>query len=483
MAYSVSVLLAELRMLLGSDNVIDHGQSLESFSKDYYWYSPVLKRQLADKRADVIARPSTIDELRATLSACAHAGIPVVPRGAGTGNYGQCVPLYGGVVLDLSRLERILEITADGVLRAEPGVRLGKIEIEARKAGWELRCMPSTWMKSTLGGFLCGGSGGIGSITWGGINAGDNVKAVTIMTCEAEPKLITLEETDAIKALHTYGTTGLMVEIQMRLAPKVNYDQLIFSAADWNTLLTWTDAAARNETWHKRVVSQFQWPTPSFFNPLLKYFRPGEHVSFVLVDHAQSEAVIAAAVADGIANVYRQPLPDPPKPPFLTDYTWNHTTLWAINRDPTITYLQAVLSANFREQMEELHRRFPGELLMHLEWTAGTPKLMQAGAPGMGSAPGAINVGCIPLVYFKSEDRLNEILRVCHEIGVGLANPHTFRLEDGGRHPNIANKRALKMAVDPHGLLNPGKMKSYPNNPFDAAESLSAAAALEAGSD
>ncbi len=473
-------LRTELRALLGAEHVIESGDSLETLSKDYYWYSPVLKRQLDDKRADLVARPGTIEELRQVIAACFQAGVPIVPRGAGTGNYGQCVPIYGGVVIDLARLDKIHSV-AGGVVHAEAGARLGTIETVARAAGWELRCLPSTWMKSSLGGFFCGGSGGIGSITWGGINANDNVKSVTIMTCEAEPKLIRLEERDSLKALHAYGTTGFMVEIEMRLAPKVDYDQLIFSAADWDTLLTWTDGAARNGEWSKRLVTQFQWPTPSFFKPLVKYFKPGEHVSFLLVAREQADAVIAAATAAGLACVYRQPLSDPPKPPFITDFTWNHTTLWAMKTDPSITYLQAGFATNFREQFAELHRRFPGEILLHLEWVAGSPKMMRGGANGAGELPSGITVGGIPLIYFKTEERLNEILRACAELGVGIANPHTYRLEEGGRHPNIADKRAFKSEVDPRGLLNPGKMKSYPHNPFDSVESAAAAAALAAG--
>lgn len=480
MAIIPDSLRSELRALVGADNVIESGDTLETLSKDYYWYSPVLKRQLDDKRADLVARPGSIAEAGKVIAACFSAGVPIVPRGAGTGNYGQCVPLYGGVVIDLARLDRIHSV-AGGVLRTEAGARMGTIETVARAAGWELRCLPSTWMKSSLGGFFCGGSGGIGSITWGGINAGDNVKSVTLLTCEAEPKLIRLEERDALRALHTYGTTGFMVEIEMRLAPKTDYDQLIFSAADWDTLLTWTDGAARNSAWTKRLVTQFQWPTPSFFKPLQKYFVTGEHVSFLLVDRAQTDLVIAAAKAAGLTNVYRQPLSDPPKPPFITDFTWNHTTLWAMKSDPSITYLQAGFAANFREQFAELHRRFPGEILLHLEWVAGNPKMMRASAGEAGATPSGIVIGSIPLVFFKSEERLNEIIRVCGEIGVGIANPHTFRLEEGGRHPNIADKRALKQTVDPRGLLNPGKMKSYPHNPFDAVESAVAATALAAG--
>jgi hypothetical protein len=80
--------------------------------------------------------------------------------------------------------------------------------------------------------------------------------------------------------------------------------------------------------------------------------------------------------------------------------------------------------------------------------------------------PDGVVTGSIPLIFFKSEERLDEILACCAEIGVFVANPHTYVLEEGGRHPNIADKRAFKAEVDPAALLNPGKMKTYPLNPF-----------------
>ena len=458
-------LLADLRARLGPENVITAGETLTTLSRDYFWYSPVLRRQLEDKRADVILRPGTVAEAAAAIAACRRAGIPVVPRGAGTGNYGQAVPLYGGAVLDLSRLDRILSL-ADGVVRAEPGARLGAIETAARAAGWELRCMPSTWMKSSLAGFIAGGSGGIGSITWGGTNAPGTVKSVTLLTCEESPRLLRREEEATLPALHTYGTTGVLVELELRLAPKLDYEQLIFSAPEWDRILDWTDAAARRAAWRKRLVTLFAWPIPSYFTPLRKSLRPGEHTAFLLVDRVQADEVAASAAAAGLAGVTRQPLPDPPRPPFITDYTWNHTTLWAIKRDPTITYLQAGFGPDFRGQFAELERRFPGEILLHLEWTAGNAKMLR-GRAAEGN-PDPVVVGGIPLVRFRSEERLNEILRACAELGVFIANPHTVYLEEGGRHPNLADKLALKAAVDPAGLLNPGKMKSYPVNPFRA---------------
>ncbi len=470
MATFPEALVHELAELVGAANVISGGETLETLSKDFYWYSPVLKRQLESKRADLAVRPSSQDELRAVLVACARARVPVVPRGGGTGNYGQCIPLYGGVVVDTSRLDKF-EITSDGVVRAEPGARLGAIEPAARAAGWEMRCLPSTWVKSSIAGFVCGGSGGIGSITWGGIASADNVKSVTLITCEETPRVIRLEERDSVRALHTYGTTGIMIEVEMRLAPKRDYEQLIFCGPDWDRVLTWTDLAARNSAWPKRLISLFEEHIAATFKPLAKHLRAGEHAAFLMVEKTFADTVVASAEAAGLTTAYRLPYPEPLKPPYISDYTWNHTTLWVMKTYPTYTYLQAGFAANFREQLALLRARFPGELYFHVMWNAANPKTSVEIDDGRLRTGENIGIGGIPIVAFKSEERLAEIIAYCAEIGVGIANPHVYVLEEGGRHPNIESKRALKADVDPHGLLNPGKMKTYPVNPFATAAS------------
>jgi FAD/FMN-containing dehydrogenase len=462
-------LRAELLAVVGPTRLIEGGETLEALSKDFYWYSPVLERLLGTKVAAAAVRVSNLEELKAVVSACARAKVPVIPRGAGTGNYGQCVPIHGGVVIDLTPFDKVLEISPEGWFRAEPGARLATIETEARKIGWELRNMPSTWVKSSLGGYFCGGSGGIGSVTWGGIAAPDNVKSVTLMSCEETPRMIKLEGQDANPGLHTYGTTGIMVEIEMRLAPRFDYDQMLFSSPDWSKLLDWTDMAARNAQWSKRLVTMFQDPIPTYFKPLLKYFRPGEHVSLYVVDKNSADEVVASAAAAGIDCVCRLRFSDPPKPPYLSDYTFNHTSLWAIKSDPSYTYIQAGFGENFREQFQDLHAKFPGEIVFHLEWFSRRGRLGPGGKPG---GDGVV-VGGIPLVHFVSEARLQEIIDYCARIGVGVNNPHTYFLEDGGHHPDIEEKRALKANLDPLGLLNPGKMRTYPFNPFAEAAELS----------
>ncbi len=457
-------LRTDLGALLGEANLITGGDALTTLSLDYYWYSPALKPQLDHKRADLVARPATVAEVRAVLAACFKAGVAVTPRGAGTGNYGQCVPLHGGVVLDLSRLDRIHSVEG-GFVRAEPGARLAVIETAARAAGWELRCYPSTWMKATLGGFFGGGAGGIGGLRWGGIATGDTVKAITVLTCEAEPRTLRYEGPAAMVALRTFGTTGVMVEIEMRLAPKLDYDQLAFSSPDWGRLLEWTDAAARRGTWYKRQAAQFQWPIPSYFKPLKKSIRENEHVSFLLPIQAQTAEVLASAAEAGLTCIYHRPLADPPRPPFLSDFTFNHTTLWAMKADPAFTYVQAGFTSDFRRQFDQLMARFPAELFLHLEWGANDPTR----AVGPGASPEAIGVGGIPLIRYSTEERFQEILGYAAEIGVTIGRTHTVQLGEVGPEQTAA-RHALKYDVDPGGLLNPGKMKSFPLNPFETAK-------------
>lgn len=448
-----------LQAMLGEEQVIT-GKKTDKYSKDFYWYSPILKEMLEDKRAEVALRVKSKEQLQAAVAFLYKENIPVVVRGGGSGNYGQLIPLYGGAVIDITGLNTIFSV--DGVVHAEAGATIRKIELAAMEKGYEMPCIPSTWVISTIGGFLCGGSGGIGSIKNGGIAYKDNVKSVTIMTMEAEPKFLKFEERDAIKALHTYGTTGIMVEVEMRLAKTYPWEQLIFVHDDWQELLDWSYEIACDDTIPKRLVSVFENPISNFFKPLRKHIPADKHTTFFMVDAPCAEKIIASAKAAGIEHVFSKPFGNPPKPPYITDYTWNHTTLWAIKAEPNITYLQCGFGEDFSEKFDKLKAKFGDEVLIHIEMTLGNSKF-RTEKPG-------VSIGGIPLIRYTTEDRLNEIIAFCESLDIAIANPHTYTMEGGGVHPDITEKQALKDQADPKGLLNPGKMATYPNNPFATVE-------------
>jgi len=439
--------IGELTGILPEGRVVTADAEVDRLSKDFYWYSPVLERQLRDKRGDVAVQARSVDEVRTVIRFAYGRGIPLTMRGAGTGNYGQCIPLQGGILLDLGGMDRVLEITSDGVAVCEAGARLGVIEATARKVGWELRCYPSTYQKASVGGFLAGGSGGIGSITHGVLRDAGTVRHIRLMTMEAEPREVVLEGKDVLKALHAWGTTGVMLEVGMALAPRVDWGQMAVSFGSFSDCVDFSESVALGGRWSKRLVSCFEWPIPQWFAPLQKWVVSGEALAFFEIADAQLEEFEAAASAAGGRVVFKSPHQEPRRGAQLSDYTWNHTTLWAKKGDPTLTYLQCGFDpARFREQTRMLKERYGDELLMHFEFL---------------KADGVVIPGSLPVVRFTTEERLQDMIDYCGTIGVGVANPHINHLEGSGRWREDDSKRVAKREYDPMGLLNPGKMSQY----------------------
>ena len=80
---------------------------------------------------------------------------------------------------------------------------------------------PSTRATASIAGFVAGGSGGVGSITWGGLRDFGNVLRLRVMTMEAEPRALELTGEDLHKAVHAYGTNGIITEVEMPLTARL----------------------------------------------------------------------------------------------------------------------------------------------------------------------------------------------------------------------------------------------------------------------
>jgi hypothetical protein len=435
-------------------------QVVNRLSRDFYWYSPVLRKLLDGKVADVVVHPLTVPEIQDVLRYCYANDIPVTARGAGTGNYGQAVPLHGGVLLDLSRMDQIESIGADGVAVCQPGVRLGVLEAEARKVGWELRCYPSTVAKASVGGFLGGGSGGIGSVAHGGLRDFATVRAIDVVTMEDPPRLIHHEGEAIHDILHAWGTNGIITRIWLALTPSVEWGQCAVAFNTFDQAFDFSERIATQEEWTKRLVTTFEWPIPSFFSPVRTLVTEGKALIFFMIAERQRAKLEAAASDVGGVTTLSESYNGLRSVPLLSDYTWNHTTLWAMKADPAYTYLQCGFDAvKSRSQFGLLKRRFGDEFLFHIEF--------------MKNAQGVVFPGAIPVVRFSTEKRLNEMIDYCREIGVGVANPHVNNVEGGGRYRSDNVQLLAKYRYDAKGLLNPGKMVTFEKTPVEVSEGAS----------
>jgi hypothetical protein len=440
---------AALTAIIGdASRVLTQPQIVEQLSRDFYWYSPVLRKQLDGKVGDLVVQPLSAPEIQNILRYCHAHDLPVTIRGAGTGNYGQAVPLRGGVVLDLARMEQVEAIQPDGVAVCQPGTRLGVLENEARKCGWELRCYPSTIIKATVGGFLGGGSGGIGSVAHGNLRDFDTVRALEVVTMEAEPRLVLHEGQAVHEILHAWGTNGVITRIWLALAPAVEWAQCAVAFDTFDAAYDFSERIAKSPEWTKRLVTTFEWPISSFFAPVRQYAPDGKALIFFMIAAAQLAAFESAAREAGGEISYSGAYLGLRTRPLLSDYTWNHTTLWAMKTDDAYTYLQCAFDpANVRDQLRRLKERFGNEILFHMEfWKNGE---------------GVMIPGAIPVVYYTTEQRLNEMIDFCRAIGVFVANPHVNYVEGGGRYRPDNVQLLAKRRYDPKGLLNPGKMLTF----------------------
>ncbi|WP_058189168.1 FAD-binding oxidoreductase [Terracidiphilus gabretensis] len=442
-------LASDLRQLVADPaRVITAPAVLDRLSHDFYWYSPILRPQLADKQGDIAVQPVSVEEVLAILRFAGQHEISVTTRGAGTGNYGQCVPLHGGIILDLSLMDKLESITEDGVAVCQPGLRLGALETEARARGWELRMYPSTLVKASIGGFLGGGSGGIGSVAHGGLRDFDTVRAFEVVTMEDEPRVVLHEGATVHEILHAWGTNGILTRIWFALTPAVAWTQVTIAFDDYDRAFDFAESIAGGAEWTKRLVTVFEWPIPSFFTPVKQVVRQGKALVLLMIATDQLTLLHGAAQSAGGEVTFTGPYDGPRTQPLLSDYTWNHTTLWAMKADPAWTYLQCGFSpTGCREQFHKLRERFGEEFLFHIEF--------------MKNGEGVVIPGAIPVVRFTTPERLQEMIDYCRAIGVFVANPHVNYLEDGGRfRPDNIQLRA-KQKYDPRGLLNPGKMISF----------------------
>ncbi|MBX9593807.1 MAG: FAD-binding oxidoreductase, partial [Roseomonas sp.] len=253
-------------------------------SRDFFWYSPVLKRQLNGVTAEAVACPKDEAEVIAIMAACVKHQVALTPRGAGTGNYGQAMPLKGGIVLDLMGLDRIVW-TKPGVVRAQAGVKLIDLDAHTRReVRGELRFHPSTKRTASIGGFIAGGSSGIGSCTYGKLREFGNILGLRVITMEAEPRVLELRGTDIDKANHAYGTNGIITEVEMPLAPAWDWVDVLAGFPDTISAARFAEALIASDGIAKKMAGVVApGVAQTYFKMLQPYVPAGAACALVMV--------------------------------------------------------------------------------------------------------------------------------------------------------------------------------------------------------
>lgn len=447
--------VAALKKELAGLKIEDNPAIVKQKSRDFFWYSPVLKRQLDHITADLVVSPRDEPELIRVLEACYRLGVPVTPRGSGTGNYGQAMPLAGGVVLSLAEMNKVKSISR-GRVTAEAGTVLADIDRKTRPEQ-EIRLFPSTYNTASVGGFIAGGSGGVGSVTWGGLRNIGNVLGLRIVTMEEKPRVLELKGRDLMKVMHAYGTNGIITEVELPLDAAYDWIDVIVGFDDYMNAVRFANRIANEDGLLFKEIATAAAPVPHDYFLRHKKFLKREHsvVLTMVAPHAIYPFTVLAEEmraeilyrSDTASEAEKKGLPP------LFELTWNHTTLRGLRVDPTITYLQVLYPfPTHVESVAKMTRLFGDEVPGHLEFQRFDGNICCSG---------------LPIVRFTTEERLDEIVKIHEDNGCPIFNPHRYTLEEGGMKRTDAVQLAFKGEADPKGLLNPGKMIAWDNPDYD----------------
>lgn len=436
---AVTALAADLASVLGPEHVSTVEAVRRAASTDFAHLSPLLPSVLPARIADIVVFPRSVDEITAALRLAHRYGVPVTPRGLGTGSYGQAVPLAAGLVVDLTRCRRVLDV-GEGRVRAEAGARFVDLQAAARRHGQEVAMMPTT-VGSTIGGFLAGGAGGVGSVEHGWLWDGF-VLALDVVTCPPGQAPRSVRGASCLPYLHAYGVTGVIATATVRLGPARDWVAMLasFPGDGWAGAVEAGRALLRADP-PPRLVSLDEAELVATY-PADPAMPAGRHSLRAVVSTMDNVGTLVSAHSGRVEAVR------PTGAGYLTSLAFNHVTLRARRARPELCHLQVSGDA-LVTHTDDVKAAMPGAVL-HLD---GMRTIFDPGEPTRGRG-----FGGLLLAPFRDAVTLYAGITRLEQLGVHVVDPHTWLLSG----PSLHRIRAAAATNDPDALLNPGKLPVLP---------------------
>ncbi|WP_449465840.1 FAD-binding oxidoreductase [Stenotrophomonas humi] len=412
-----------------------------------------------------VALPSTREQVQAIVRACREHGVPLVGRGAGTGTTGAAVPTAGGVVLSFARMNRIVEIRAgDRCAVVEPGVLNGDLQQALIPHGLFWPPDPSSADICSIGGNLACNAGGPRAVKYG--TSRDNVLGLVAVTGTGE--LIQCggaytKDATGFDLTHlivgSEGTLGLIVEATLKLAPRPR--------AQAGLRVLYRDAAAAAAA-VSRVMAQPVTPTMLEFmdaRSLELLRRNGAQVpdagAMLLIEADGDDdtlpyllnALAQAAEGDGMLEL-----------DVATDGS-ARDKLWAARRALSPA-LKSIAPGKINEDVVVPVSRIPElvEGVQQLSAEANLP-IVTFGHAGNGNLH--VNILYHPNdadENARAHAALPKVFALALGLGGTLSGEHGIGLAkrdfmaQAFSASTLDAMRAIKRALDPDGILNPGKV-------------------------
>ncbi len=449
----------DLRRIVGDSYAIDDEETLKRHAHDE---TPNLTPSLPD----VVVRPDNTAQVQQVMQLCAHKGVYVTPRGAGSGKSGGCVPVYGGVVLALDRLTRTVEIDRENQLaKVEPGVILQPFQEAVEAEGMFYPPDPASLSWCTLGGNVACNAGGPRALKYG--VTGTYVLGLEVVLPTGE-RIRTGKQTTKgvagydVTSLMTgsEGTLGIITEITLKLLPNPQYVQTalaLFSSTE-DAVRAVSAVLARGilprtlEYMDKDSIEAVKVMNPPY------RFPANAGAALIIETDGESEQGSLEALSRALDVATEHGAVDA----FLAQDAKQRRDIWASRRllsEATRKIKKRKVSEDIVVPRSKIPEMVARTALMGEKHGIKTCSFGHAGDGNLHTQ-----------LLFDSEDEMPQVEAVLDELfdtvlevggtitgehGVGLSKKKYLPKELS--HDMIALQQRLKDSFDPAGILNPGK--------------------------
>jgi FAD/FMN-containing dehydrogenase len=373
------------------------------------------------------------------------------------------VPVDGGLIVETTAMDRILEFGPD-VVRVEAGCNILALNTALKERGRELPIFPSTQDMATIGGFIAGGSAGIGTVTHGMLRDPGNILEIRALSAEETPVEHVFAGADINLIHHAWGINGVITELTLRTVPAQDWIGCIASFSTYPACHGAAIALASSTAIERKLCSTLDARIGRYFDRLRGIVPEGRAMLVTLIPRGQMPAFRALVAEHGgtLDLEMDEARRLARKLPHVFDFSYNHTTLQALKTDRKVTYLQVLFPAPVSvAKVEELQAVLGEDVFMHHEFARLDGKLVSFD---------------LPLVQFTTDARLYQIMAIYEAHGCPVSDPHQSVLEDGGMKKANMPQLALKKRMDPYGLLNSAKTRSWPRVRSMTPEAIAALA-------
>ncbi len=454
-----TALKSDLEKILDPSRVRFDHRERKMYSHDVGEMPPLIKPFVGKTMPDGVVQPANEKEL-VTLTKWARAyQIPLVPRGRSTSGYGGVLPVKGGLVIDFFRMDRLLSLDkAAQTVTVEPGMIWKRLDRALEKEGLTLRLYPSSYPGATVAGWLAQGGGGFGSFEYGWF--AENVISARVVQPDGTVKTFSGDELALVADAE--GITGIISQITLRVRT-LEPERVVGAQFE--------DAAQLVRAIQRAVEARLPLWSMSFINPKMAELKnmvpprhlhdaphhdpphiPEKYVGLFVYPASRSEDV-ASSLREIVAQAGGQWLEQE-----VVAHEWEERfNLMKVKRlGPAVIPSEVVVPLdNLAEALLEIEEQIKQPLVVEGMLVGGQEKAVQA-----------ILLGFIP----HDERSLGFNLAYATSLGViKIAKKHGGRAYTTGLYfageaeqvlgqGRLARLKAYKKRVDPHDIMNPGKV-------------------------